>query len=77
MVGKVLVSVRYLARFPVWVLPVPRPAWLLPCSGLGTGVDGGRDGGTGDGGRETERRGRPLVGFWIWTSVRKTEATGW
>lgn len=73
MVGKVLVSVRYLARFLVWLVwscpAVPRPFWCCCCSGLGlgTGVDRGSRGRTGNGEwengtRQTERSGRPLVG---------------
>lgn len=69
MAGKVLVSVRYLARFPVWSclrLCLDRPAFLAPgCCFLTLGT-GGLDGrgaergprGTGDGRR------RDVDGHW-------------
>lgn len=85
MAGKVLVSVRYLARFPVWSclrLCLDRPAFLAPgccflALGTGFGRTGGRTGATGNGRRETERRGRPLVRYWKGTSADETVAVGW
>lgn len=67
-------------------LCLDRPAlgsWLLAAAAFWSGDGGfwtdggGRTGATGNGRRETERRGRPLVRCWKGTSAGETVAAGW